>query len=57
MRQQPCRQRYGTAFGGTPVDSISKVLVSHGYHYQGKDLLYANDAAADGNAKAMRRLR
>ena len=23
--------RYGTAFGGTPVDTIEKVLVAHGY--------------------------
>ena len=32
-------RRYGTAFGGDPVTSISAALVAHGYHYGGKELL------------------
>jgi DNA-directed RNA polymerase III subunit RPC2 len=34
-------RRYGTAFGGDSVDSISAALVAHGYHYGGKELLYS----------------
>lgn len=30
---------YGTAFGGDSVDSCSSVLVKHGFHYLGKDML------------------
>lgn len=32
-------RRYGTAFGGDTISSISAALVSHGYHYGGKELL------------------
>ena len=32
-------RRYGSAFGGDKVDDISKTLVSHGYHYGGKEFL------------------
>jgi len=31
--------RFGTAFGGDSVDSCSKVLVRHGFHYLGKDFM------------------
>lgn len=31
--------RYGTAFSGTPVDSISKVLIQNGFNYSGKDFI------------------
>jgi len=30
---------YGTAFGGSKVEDMSKVLVEHGYNYAGKDYL------------------
>lgn len=33
------RRRYGTAFGGDSVASVSQVLVQHGFNYAGKDLL------------------
>ena len=33
------RRRYGTAFGGDPVQSISSTLVANGYHYGGKETL------------------
>lgn len=32
-------QRYGTAFGGDPVDEMGKLLTQHGYSFDGKDLL------------------
>eukprot|EP01119_Soliformovum_irregulare_P022393 TRINITY_DN7650_c0_g1_i1.p1 TRINITY_DN7650_c0_g1~~TRINITY_DN7650_c0_g1_i1.p1 ORF type:complete len:1136 (+),score=372.05 TRINITY_DN7650_c0_g1_i1:115-3522(+) len=31
--------KYGTAFGGTPVEVASKVLISRGFSYSGKDML------------------
>jgi len=31
--------KYGTAFGGDPVDEMGKVLVKHGYSFDGKDML------------------
>lgn len=31
--------KYGTAFGGTPLDEITRVLVSNKWSYSGKDLL------------------
>eukprot|EP01054_Gregarina_sp_Poly1_P001598 Gregarina_sp_Poly_1__1597@NODE_1403_length_4216_cov_48_957339_g934_i0_p2_GENE_NODE_1403_length_4216_cov_48_957339_g934_i0NODE_1403_length_4216_cov_48_957339_g934_i0_p2_ORF_typecomplete_len493_score55_84RNA_pol_Rpb2_6/PF00562_28/7_9e129RNA_pol_Rpb2_7/PF04560_20/3_5e32_NODE_1403_length_4216_cov_48_957339_g934_i020743552 len=31
--------KYGTAFGGTKVKDIAKVLISNGMHYSGKDYL------------------
>ena len=32
-------RRYGTAFGGDSISSISSALVAHGYHYGGKEFL------------------
>ena len=32
-------QKFGTAFGGDPVDEMGKVLLQHGYSFDGKDLL------------------
>ena len=32
-------RRYGTAFGGDSISSISSALVKHGYHYGGKEFL------------------
>lgn len=37
--RSPLPSRYGTAFGGDSVDSCSSVLVKHGFHYLGKDML------------------
>lgn len=31
--------KYGTAFGGDRVDTVSEILLSAGYSYNGKDLL------------------
>lgn len=31
--------RYGTAFGGTPLEESAKCLVEHGFHYSGKEYL------------------
>ena len=31
--------RYGTAFSGDPVEQMGKLLVEHGYSYDGKDVL------------------
>jgi DNA-directed RNA polymerase III subunit RPC2 len=31
--------KYGTAFGGDPVDEMGKLLLKHGYSFDGKDLL------------------
>jgi len=31
--------KYGTAFGGEKVSDVSKILVSYGFNYSGKDLL------------------
>eukprot|EP00923_Selenidium_pygospionis_P019802 GHVN01034482.1.p1 GENE.GHVN01034482.1~~GHVN01034482.1.p1 ORF type:complete len:1175 (+),score=167.39 GHVN01034482.1:2013-5537(+) len=31
--------KYGTAFGGTKVDEIGKILMANGYHYNGKEYL------------------
>lgn len=31
--------KYGTAFGGTKVEEIAKVLIGNGMHYSGKDYL------------------
>jgi DNA-directed RNA polymerase III subunit RPC2 len=31
--------KYGTAFGGDPVEEMSKVLVEHGFSSDGKDML------------------
>ncbi len=31
--------KYGTAFSGDPVDEMGKILVQHGYSFDGKDLL------------------
>merc|ERR1719201_92184 len=33
------RFRYGTAFGGDPVDDMANTLVRHGFNYEGKDVL------------------
>lgn len=32
---------YGTAFGGSKVEDVSRELVKNGYHYQGKDVFYS----------------
>lgn len=32
---------YGTCFGGSKLEEMSKVLVDHGYSYSGKDMLYS----------------
>ena len=32
--------KYGTAFGGDTVTSLSEVLVEHGFSYNGKDLMH-----------------
>ncbi|KAH7096178.1 DNA-directed RNA polymerase [Auriculariales sp. MPI-PUGE-AT-0066] len=31
--------RYGTAFGGSKVEDMSKILIEHGFSYSGKDML------------------
>ncbi|KAL7754483.1 DNA-directed RNA polymerase III complex subunit Rpc2 [Sorochytrium milnesiophthora] len=31
--------QYGTAFGGSKVEDMSKILIQHGYNYAGKDYL------------------
>ncbi|KAF8317899.1 beta and beta-prime subunits of DNA dependent RNA-polymerase [Clavulina sp. PMI_390] len=31
--------QYGTAFGGSKVDDMSKILIAHGFSYSGKDSL------------------
>jgi len=31
--------KYGTAFGGDKVEEMGKILVKHGYNFEGKDLL------------------
>lgn len=31
--------KYGTAFGGTKVDDIGKILMSKGFHYSGPNTL------------------
>eukprot|EP00922_Rhytidocystis_sp_ex-Travisia-forbesii_P003414 GHVS01004980.1.p1 GENE.GHVS01004980.1~~GHVS01004980.1.p1 ORF type:complete len:1134 (+),score=193.16 GHVS01004980.1:229-3402(+) len=31
--------KYGTAFGGTPVSQVGRVLVAGGFHYSGKEYL------------------
>lgn len=31
--------QYGTAFGGSKVDDMSRILMDHGYSYSGKDFL------------------
>eukprot|EP01105_Mastigella_eilhardi_P014314 TRINITY_DN3263_c0_g2_i2.p1 TRINITY_DN3263_c0_g2~~TRINITY_DN3263_c0_g2_i2.p1 ORF type:complete len:1142 (+),score=317.03 TRINITY_DN3263_c0_g2_i2:278-3427(+) len=31
--------KYGTAFGGDPVEDISRILVQHGFNYGGKDCM------------------
>lgn len=31
--------RYGTAFGGTPLEESARCLVEHGFHYSGKEYL------------------
>ena len=37
---QDGRFHYGTAFGGDPVSAIAETLVSHGFSYDGKDLMH-----------------
>lgn len=32
-------QEYGTAFGGSKVEDMSRILVEHGYHYGGKEYM------------------
>lgn len=32
---------YGTCFGGSKLEDMSKILVEHGYNYSGKDMLYS----------------
>ena len=32
-------QKYGIAFAVEPLEDLAKILVSHGYSYNGKDLL------------------
>ena len=34
-----CLDRYGTAFGGTPVSECSRMLVEAGFNYGGKDYI------------------
>lgn len=31
----------GTAFAGNSAESIGEQLISHGFHYQGKDVFYS----------------
>ena len=31
--------KYGTAFGGDKVEDMGRILVAHGYSFEGKDLL------------------
>lgn len=31
--------KYGTAFGGDPVEEMGKLLIKHGYSFDGKDVL------------------
>ena len=31
--------QYGTAFGGSAVEDMSRILVRHGFNYSGKDML------------------
>ncbi|TDL26987.1 beta and beta-prime subunits of DNA dependent RNA-polymerase [Rickenella mellea] len=31
--------QYGTAFGGSKVEDMSKILIDHGFNYAGKDML------------------
>lgn len=31
--------KYGTAFGGTKVEDIGKILIGKGFHYSGKEFL------------------
>lgn len=33
--------QYGTCFGGSKLEDMSKLLVEHGYNYSGKDMLYS----------------
>ncbi|RDW35254.1 hypothetical protein B0I72DRAFT_133343 [Yarrowia lipolytica] len=33
--------QYGTCFGGSKLEDMSKILVDHGYSYSGKDMLYS----------------
>ena len=33
------KQQYGTAFGGSKVDDMMDILISHGFSYTGKDFL------------------
>ncbi|CCE82943.1 Piso0_002709 [Millerozyma farinosa CBS 7064] len=32
---------YGTCFGGSKLEDMSKILVDHGFNYSGKDMLYS----------------
>lgn len=32
---------YGSVFGGDKLEDVSQELVSHGFNYLGKDLLYS----------------
>lgn len=38
-------RKFGTCFGGTPVDSCAEVLVSNGFSYCGKDVLYSGECS------------
>lgn len=31
--------QYGTAFGGSKVEDMSRILIEHGFSYSGKDVL------------------
>lgn len=33
--------QYGTCFGGSKLEDMSRLLVEHGYNYSGKDMLYS----------------
>lgn len=35
------KTKFGTAFGGDSVKDCAKILVSHGFSYTGKDMLYS----------------
>lgn len=35
------KRKFGTAFGGDSIKDIGEILVSYGYNYSGKDMLYS----------------
>lgn len=38
--------RDGSAFSGDPAEVLSQVLIDHGYHYLGKEILYSGVTGA-----------